>query len=950
MEDSGMSSAEEIKRRVAQYLRGEVSFQEFDAFRQERGIQSFAQIAPQPGTSTGGLTGGGRTAAVGEGGGAAGPSYSDDSDDDDYFDNDNFDPTKRGDDSEEDDDGNDEEMEGVEEEGSSTTPADTSLTAKYLEGKLSFSEFAELMEKEEDDGKETAVPAVSAQPSKKGVDISEAFSVELALEQEERKGRKRPKRRRINEVPKPLRGLMGEANLRFARGKYDDAIKMCMEVIRQAPHCYEPFQTAAMVYEEKGDMERSLQFALIAAHLNPQDPEEWVKLAEVSLEQNNISQAITCYKKALRYDPNNIGILWEQANLYEQTQEPRKALEGYQQILKLLPEKEGNKYMDLMRDMSKTYHGTGETETAVETMQAAFTKHPTLVTFEDVNMLTELYIAMKQYRQVLEAMSSYCSVQLSWQGGVTDTMAALDMLGMPDTGKQETQVLHCTIPPETPIDLTIKLAVSLVHLRYLGAARPLVDMLLQESAEDMGDLYLDIAEAYVDIGEYDSARPILAMLVNTERYNLAAVWLRYAECLNALGKTEHAVQSYAKVVEMAPAHLGARLSLSALQQQLGRPEEALQALSEGAPAATSTAVETAAQVSSQPGPDVQLLHHKSTLLYSQGRVEDFVDSALLMLSKYFEDSYRQQNLQLVVNKETSRRRKYYLRAMQESSGQGRAGVDVSGKLSSISKLEWWDLFCKTSKSLVKLGRREEVEHLTMAALASPQFERDPGKLKDIKYMVLSACCLNKNYRMAYVLIRPMIMENTEVNQLWNIFSRITTSSEDARHHRFCLRLMIKNPHNIALSFLNGHNSLISGTYKHALGEYVRTYRLDPSNPLSLLLIGLTFFHMASQKYTIKRHFVLVQGMSFLNEYLIKRGETQEAYYNLGRALHQLGLEHLAIHYYQKALHLAPPDVGDSKFSHLLDLRREIAYNLALIYSSSGSKNLAKMLLDQYCVV
>ncbi|XP_066296212.1 general transcription factor 3C polypeptide 3-like [Branchiostoma lanceolatum] len=844
-------------------------------------------------------------------------------------------------------------MEVVEEEGSSTTnPADTSLTAKYLEGKLSFSEFAELMEQEEDNGKETPKPA-AVEPNKKGVDISEAFSLELALEQEERKGRKRPKRRRINEVPKPLRGLMGEANLRFARGKYDDAIKMCMEVIRQVPHCYEPFSTAAMVYEEKGDMERSLQFALIAAHLNPQDPEEWVKLAEVSLEQNNISQAITCYKKALRYDPNNIGILWEQANLLEQTQEPRKALEGYQQILKLLPEKEGNKYMDLMRDMSKTYHATGETETAIETMQAAFTKHPTLVTFEDVNMLTELYITMKQYRHVLEAMSSYCSVQLSWQGGVTDTMAALDRLGMPDTGQQETQVMQCTIPPETPIDLSIKLAVSLVHLRYLGAAKPLVDMLLQESAEDMGDLYLDIAEAYVDVGEYDSARPILAMLVNTDRYNLAAVWLRYAECLNALGKTEHAVQSYAKVVEMAPSHLGARLSLSALQQQLGRPEEALQALSEGAPAAMPTAVETAAEVSSQPGPDVQLLHHKSTLLYSQGRMEDFLDSSLLMLSKYFEEAYQQQNLQLVVTKLTSRRRKYQLNALRDEpggTGQGRHVVDLSGKLSSISKLEWWDLLCKASQCLARLGRTEEVEHLTMAALASPQFEKDAPKQKELKYMVLSACCLNKNYRMAYFFVRPMIMENTEVNQLWNVFSQITTSSEDARHHRFCLRLMIKNQNNIALSFLNGHNSLISGTYKHALGEYVRAYRLDPGNPMSLLLIGVTFFHMASQKYTIKRHFVLVQGMSFLNEYLIQRGETQEAYYNVGRALHQLGLEHLAIHYYQKALHMNPPDVGDTKYSYLLDLRREVAYNLALIYSNSGSKNLAKLLLDQYCVV
>lgn len=52
-----------------------------------------------------------------------------------------------------------------------------------------------------------------------------------------------------------------------------------------------------MIYEDQGDMEKSLQFGLIAAHLNPSDPEEWVKLAEMSLEQDNIKQAIFCYSK-----------------------------------------------------------------------------------------------------------------------------------------------------------------------------------------------------------------------------------------------------------------------------------------------------------------------------------------------------------------------------------------------------------------------------------------------------------------------------------------------------------------------------------------------------------------------------------------------------------------------------------------------------------------------------
>lgn len=41
---------------------------------------------------------------------------------------------------------------------------------------------------------------------------------------------------------------------------------------------------------------------------------------------------------------------------------------------------------------------------------------------------------------------------------------------------------------------------------------------------------------------------------------------------------EMAAESYTKVVQMAPLHLEARLSLATLQQQLGRPEHALRAL------------------------------------------------------------------------------------------------------------------------------------------------------------------------------------------------------------------------------------------------------------------------------------------------------------------------------------------------------------------------------------
>lgn len=61
----------------------------------------------------------------------------------------------------------------------------------------------------------------------------------------------------------------------------------------------------------------------------------------------------------------------------------------------------------------------------------------------------------------------------------------------------------------------------------------------------------------------------------------AAVWLTFGQCLNALGDLKTATEAYRQVVEMAPGHYGARVTLSSLLQQMGQNEFALDVLSSG---------------------------------------------------------------------------------------------------------------------------------------------------------------------------------------------------------------------------------------------------------------------------------------------------------------------------------------------------------------------------------
>ena len=58
-----------------------------------------------------------------------------------------------------------------------------------------------------------------------------------------------------------------------------------------------------------------------------------------------------------------------------------------------------------------------------------------------------------------------------------------------------------------------------------------------------------------------------------------------------------------------------------------------------------------------------------------------------------------------------------------------------------------------------------------------------------------------------------------------IFSfAVIMRADDVRHNRFLMRLMSRNPENLALGILNGHNCLVAGTYKYSLGEYMSAFK------------------------------------------------------------------------------------------------------------------------------
>ena len=93
---------------------------------------------------------------------------------------------------------------------------------------------------------------------------------------------------------------------------------------------------------------------MLAAHLAPQDPEEWARLADMSLEMDDRQQAAACYKKGTRResygrtgghiiphrfppaidaDIENVRFHHARCGLLEEIGDARSALRGYRRLL-----------------------------------------------------------------------------------------------------------------------------------------------------------------------------------------------------------------------------------------------------------------------------------------------------------------------------------------------------------------------------------------------------------------------------------------------------------------------------------------------------------------------------------------------------------------------------------------------------------------------------------------
>jgi general transcription factor 3C polypeptide 3 (transcription factor C subunit 4) len=720
-------------------------------------------------------------------------------------------------------------------------------------------------------------------------------------------------------LPPALQGLMGQANLCFARGDIAMAEKLCLEIIRQEPMAAEPYLTMSQIYENT-DKEKYEELLLIAAHVNS-TVFQWTQCAEVFLERDNLKQASLCYAKATRCDPKDLSIRMKRLEILKQLGDEKHVLHCTYCMLGFIPKDQHELLISQAKWVAQQYHQEGLVTKSLDAMLKAYSKVPEHFTTHDVHSLIDLLIKNKQYRKCLNVLIFHTGLDVK----------------IKQKGKDLYDFSDIHIPDEMLMDLRNKMCICLIYLKAFNLFEILIGNVLKFiDPEEGGDCFLDIAEALMLQERFSDALRLLDPLVKSEAFSLAAVWLKHAMCLRAIKKFPEAIDSYKVVVEKSQ-HLEARLTLAALLKQEGRLEEALVALTQD-PATEMM--------------DTELLKEKCLLLKQLGRIDEYLDDGYRMMLRHCVHLRSRNEVQIVSNFTRINDRLNELKNLRRNRNQEVDDTDAPQFTKSDNEptvADDWSLFIDLVNTGWKHHRYVKLQRIAFAAMSSRRFQ---SHIREIDFIGTVACLFNKEETYGYNKIREFLTLDKDKTRFWNLFNLIVYVTQDCRFHRFVMRLFERTtPINVPplVYMVIANYCLLSNSYKHALNHYDEIYRrFQP--PLVAMLLGILYAQIANQRFTNRKQNLLVQAMNYMEKYQRTREPEAEAeiLYNIGRMYHQIGVLSVAKKYYERALKVTNPFIEEHK--EMLDLKQEIAYNLHVIYRQSGNRAMARKMLYDYIVV
>lgn len=300
----------------------------------------------------------------------------------------------------------------------------------------------------------------------------------------------------------------------------------------------------AQVLQEMGQYSRALDALQKAASYNGQDAMLYFSMGELYEQLDNLPEARRAYETAIRNRPDYLFGLFPLGRVLARTGETDKAIAVFERFLQAYPQHQKGR-----RILAGLYLVTNRPERTVALLEPVRQQRPEA--FQDDLTLAEAYNALKQPEKALEVveaarkrgvtMGAFAEVSANARQALGQTQAAIDELlsaveANPEKVENRLRLGALYLQTQQPLQ-------AVEQLRLYQAAKP----------EDRQATYL-LATAHLEAKQFAEARPLFEALLQapadawteTERFNLQK---QYALTLQQTGQMNTAIAQYEALLQ-----------------------------------------------------------------------------------------------------------------------------------------------------------------------------------------------------------------------------------------------------------------------------------------------------------------------------------------------------------------------------------------------------------------
>ena len=795
--------------------------------------------------------------------------------------------------------------------------------------------------------------------------------------------------RKSQNVPEEASRIYGEAAVIYARGSREEAKLLCLEVVKLAPSYAPAYQLLASICEDEENMEGYLQYQLVAAHLTPDDYDLWIHLADLTIQkgkehplssetrEKNFQLAAFCLRKATRVVPPS----YPKLSIYERylltlENKPVKQYQVLQQILgDCLPQMFHTEYMDAFRSYASHSSLSGDHASAVNALTSAAFYCPEHFTEGDISLLIETAFTAKMWKHLVISFcrlnlvelfdSEHSTVPVNLRSSASidngDVESLIKWLGMEkclvkmNCKRNSTflfsrfiaALLHCNCSIKVAFQITDEMSKMIFPSPSNSAMEDYLTV--ARSAASATNLYHSLICKLIE--------PLLGTeLLSMDAYNrniqtAIEVNLWYANAKTAAGALDEAATYYKRILEASPQHIHVRQALADVFSKLDNREAAISVLIEKFPLDSLTVDEFALR-----------LAQCSVLSQCSGCEDAFIEASTHLLFGDKCSAVDDKTLTVFATVHTAKLFCSVSGSQTDDLELLCPALHTATLLMPIYRLnippQWfpriWEVFellCQlhfNRMAYMKLFRL-----LIFCFFAPPMHD---FAIDNVRHILLVVSFAMRKWEIINTCVRSMIRSGTLKgvmqfpNAVWNMLAMSSTHLDDMRAVTRSITRILGKKQSLecdAIHYMLGHAAFVRGNYRVALREYGSLIKRRKKDPLPYLMAGMCFVQLSANKFRNGRPLLVYQALCCFERYREYRGECQEVFLNIGRALHHVGFTYLAAEYYKRCLGIGPCCEDDNG---RYDLRPEAAFNLSLICRRSGSLDAARYYLSTYCII